>query len=109
MRKRIAPSSSYALPSATSCSATLRQSSIRSSWNVCSPSQSIPSQRSDSWIWSTASATSREVSVFSIRSRYSPPCWRAKSQLKSDVRTLPMWRNPVGLGAMRTRTAMRIA
>ena len=76
--------------------------SIRSSWNVTSPSQSRPSQRSDSWIWSIASATSRLVSVFSIRRRNSPPSWRAKSQLKSAVRTLPMWRKPVGLGAMRT-------
>ena len=40
--------------------AASRQSSIRSSWNVCGPSQSRPSQRSDSWIWSTASATSRD-------------------------------------------------
>jgi lysyl-tRNA synthetase class 2 len=37
----------------------------------------MPTQRSDSWIWSTASATSRLVSVFSMRSRHSPPCWRA--------------------------------
>ena len=59
IRNRIAPSSSYAFPSATSCSATRRQSSMRSSWKVGSPSQSSPSQRSDSWIWSTASATSR--------------------------------------------------
>src|SRR5689334_6454181 len=64
----------------------------------------MPTQRSDAWIWSTASATSRLVSVFSIRSRHSPPCWRAKSQLKRNVRTPPMWRKPVGLGAMRTRT-----
>ena len=73
-----------------------------------SPSQSIPSQRSDSWICSTASATSRLVSVFSIRSRHSPPCWRAKSQLKRNVRTPPMWRKPVGLGAMRTRTVIAL-
>src|SRR5438094_8689465 len=77
---------------------------MRSSWKVTGPSQSIPSQRSDSWICSTDSATSRLVSVFSIRSRHSPPCWRAKSQLKRKVRTPPMCRKPVGLGAMRTRT-----
>ena len=36
-----------------------------------------------------------------------PPRPRAKSQLKRNVCTPPMWRNPVGLGAMRTRTLMR--
>src|SRR5439155_3421868 len=77
---------------------------MRSSWNVSGPSQSRPSHRNDSWMWSTASATSRLVSVFSIRRRNSPPACRANSQLKSAVRTLPMWRRPVGLGAMRTRT-----
>ena len=80
-----------------------------SSWNVTGPSQSIPSQRSDSWICSVASATSRLVSVFSIRSRHSPPCWRANSQLKRNVRTPPMWRKPVGLGAMRTRTLIVVS
>ena len=74
-----------------------------------SPSQSRPSQRSDSWICSVASYTSRAVSVFSIRSRNSPPAWRAKSQLKSAVRTFPMCRRPVGEGAMRTRTDTRVA
>jgi hypothetical protein len=29
--------------------------------------------------------------------------------LKRNVRTPPMWRNPVGLGAMRTRTDMEVA
>ena len=67
-----------------------------------------PSQRSDSWICSVASATSRPVSVFSIRRRNSPPWCRANSQLKSAVRTFPMWRKPVGLGAMRTRTGADI-
>ena len=33
-----------------------------------------------------------------------PPVWRAYSQLNSAVRALPMWKNPVGLGAKRTRT-----
>ena len=66
-----------------------------------SPSQSSPSQRSDSWICSTASATSRLVSVFSIRSRNSPPWWRAKSQLKRNVRTPPMWRKPGRARAIR--------
>ena len=104
MRKRIAPSSLYALPSATSCSPKRRASSKRSSWKCTGPSQSMPSQRSDSWICSTDSSTSRLVSVFSIRSRHSPPSWRANSQLKRNVRTPPMCRKPVGLGAMRTLT-----
>src|SRR5205823_2379024 len=77
--------------------------------NVTWPSQSRPSQRSDSWIWSVACATSRLVSVFSIRSRNSPPSWRANSQLKSAVWTLPMCRKPVGLGAKRTRAATSVA
>ena len=70
MRKRIAPSSSYAAPSATRRAPSSRQRSIASSWNVTGPSQSIPSQESERWIWSTASATSRLVSVFSMRSRH---------------------------------------
>ncbi len=47
MRKRIAPSSSYALPSATSRCATSRQSSIRSSWKVdrAVPVEAEPAQR----------------------------------------------------------------
>src|SRR5689334_21599155 len=104
MRKRIAPSSSYAFPSSTSRRASSAQSRMRSSWKVTAPSQSRPSQRSDSWICSVASATSRLVSVFSMRSLNSPPLWRANSQLKSAVRTFPMCRKPVGEGAMRTRT-----
>src|SRR6266550_8706948 len=104
MRNLIAPWSSYALPSSTRRRAISAQSCSRSSWKVTSPSQSSPSQRSESWICWVASSTSRFVSVFSIRSRNSPPSWRANSQLKSAVRTFPMWRKPVGLGAMRTRT-----
>src|SRR5262245_32798669 len=106
MRIRIAPSSSYALPSATSRCASSRQRSIRSSWNVSSPSQSRPSQPSESRICSVAVSTSRLVSVFSIRSRNSPPSWRAKSQLKSAVCAPPMCRKPVGLGAKRTTSGM---
>src|SRR4051812_3934965 len=83
---------------------------MRSSWNVTSPSRSRPSHESESWICCVASATSRLVSVFSIRRWNSPPsCCRANSQLKSAVRTLPMCSRPVGLGAMRTRTLMRLA
>src|SRR6476469_1614540 len=103
-RNLIAPSSSYALPSERSRSASSRALSAVSSWKRTSPSQSMPSHTSESLIWSTASATSRLVSVFSMRRRISPPCLRAKSQLKRNVRTPPMWRKPVGLGAMRTRT-----
>src|SRR4029450_6788735 len=80
---------------------------MRSSWNVSSPSQSRPSQLSDSWICSVAVSTSRLVSVFSIRSRTPPPSWRPNSQLKSAVCTPPMWRKPVGLGAKRTTGGMR--
>ena len=108
IRKRTAPSSTYAAPSSTRRCASAWHRSILSSWNVTSPSHSSPSQRSELWICSAASATSRPVSVFSILRRNSPPSWRAKSQLKSAVRTLPMWRNPVGLGAMRTRTGIRL-
>ena len=92
-------------PSASEPRARARGSGpSRRAGSVTGPSQSIPSQRSERWICSVASATSRLVSVFSIRSRHSPPRPRAKSQLKRNVRTPPMWRNPVGLGAMRTRT-----
>ena len=47
MRKRIAPSSSYALPSARSCSASSRASSSRSSWKVTGavPVDPEPAQR----------------------------------------------------------------
>src|SRR6266540_2753336 len=107
IRNRIAPSSSYAFPSAASLRASSWQRSIRSSWNVIEPSQSMPSHVSERWICSTDSATSRLVSVFSIRSRHSPPRPRAKSQLKRKVRTPPMWRRSVGIGGMRTRTLMR--
>ena len=62
------------------------------------------SRSSDRWICSIDSATSRLVSVFSIRNRHSPSRPRANSQLKRNVWTPPIWRKPVGLGAMRTRT-----
>ena len=106
MRKRIAPSSSYACPASTSRCASSWQRCMRSSWKL-SASQSRPSQASERWICSVAPSTSRFMSVFSIRSRHSPPCWRAKSQLKRNVRAVPTWRNPVGDGAIRTRTDIR--
>src|SRR5688500_14520249 len=43
-----------------------------------------------------------------MRRRNSPPSWRAKSQLKRAVWTPPKWRNPVGLGAKRTRGGTRL-
>ena len=64
-------SSSYAAPSSTSLAESSRLS-IASSLNVIGPSQSISSPLSDRWTCSIASATSRLVSVFSIRSRHSP-------------------------------------
>ena len=50
MRILIAPSSSYADPSATSLWASSFARSITSSWKVVSPSQSIPSHSSERWI-----------------------------------------------------------
>src|SRR5436190_9319179 len=38
-----------------------------------------------------------------MRSTNAPPVFFAHSQLKSAVRTPPMWRYPVGEGAKRTR------
>src|SRR5215218_3797212 len=108
MRNRIAPSSRYAVPSSTSRSAAARDSAARSSWYVTSPSQSIPSQRSESWICSTACSTSRPVSVFSMRRRSSASWPLAYSQLKRKVRASPMCSQPVGLGAMRRTPLMRL-
>src|SRR5262245_12664104 len=50
-----------------------------------------------------AASTLRCWSVSSMRSRYWPPRPRENSQLNSAVRTPPMCRNPVGLGANRVR------
>ena len=44
----------------------------------------------------------RSTSVSSMRRIMVPPLWRAYSQLKMNVRALPMWRKPVGDGAKRT-------
>src|SRR5689334_11525770 len=52
----------------------------------------------------TNSGLKRALSVSSTRRMNRPPLWRAKSQLNSAVRAPPTWRNPVGLGAKRTRT-----
>src|SRR5439155_4670663 len=71
--------------------------------------QSSPSHASERWICSVAPSTSRFMSVFSIRKKPSPPCGRAKSQLKRNVRARPTCRNPVGDGAIRTRTTMSAA
>src|SRR5438874_1390088 len=53
---------------------------------------------------STASCKLRATSVSSIRSTNVPPVCRAYSQLNRAVRAPPMCKNPVGLGAKRTRT-----
>ena len=50
------------------------------------------------WIWSTDSWVERATSVSSMRRMNVPSTWRACNQLYSAVRTLPMWRKPVGAG-----------
>src|ERR671923_121068 len=77
---------------------------VLETWSSPRTTWVMPSSHSSTG--AAASSTSRLVSVFSIRSRNSPPSWRAKSQLKSAVWTPPMWRNPVGLGAKRTTGGM---
>ena len=52
------------------------------------------------------SVDERSRSVSSMRRMNVPPCLRAKSQLKSAVRALPMCRKPVGEGAKRTVTVI---
>src|SRR5690554_6832911 len=52
---------------------------------------------------SSAPGTLRSTSVSSMRITKSPPWWRAKSQLKTAMRTFPRWSDPVGLGAKRVR------
>src|SRR6185295_4081688 len=52
----------------------------------------------------TLSSVERSWSVSSILRMKAPPLRRAKSQLNRAVRAPPTWRNPVGLGAKRTRT-----
>src|SRR5262245_24139848 len=64
----------------------------------------MPSQRKSSSTARSDSAVERSRSVSSTRSAMTPPCPRANSQLKSAVRAPPMCREPVGLGAKRTRT-----
>src|SRR6516165_6102216 len=60
-------------------------------------------------IAATASGVDRERSVSSMRSKNLPPWWRAKSQLNSAVRALPICRNPVGEGAKRTTGVIAMA
>src|SRR3954468_24107352 len=69
-------------------------------------SQSSPSQRRPSTIPCTISEDDRSASVSSIRRTNTPPCRRAKSQLKRAVRAPPTCRYPVGEGAKRTRGVM---
>ena len=52
------------------------------------------------------SGSKRFRSVSSMRRINCPPILRAKSQLNTTVRTLPIWGSPVGLGAKRTRTVI---
>ena len=66
-------------------------------------SQSIPIQRNPSRMRLTASSTCRSWSVSSIRRMNWPPWCRASSQLNRAVRTPPMCKKPVGLGANRVR------
>src|SRR5208337_64403 len=66
----------------------------------------MPIHRKPSRMPLTASSTCRSWSVSSIRSRNWPPKCRASSQLNRAVRTPPMCRKPVGLGANRVRTVM---
>ena len=49
------------------------------------------------------SGVERSWSESSMRRMKAPPVLRAHSQLKSAVRTPPMWRYPVGDGAKRRR------
>ena len=71
-----------------------------------SSSWAMPSQARPSLMGEIASGVDRLRSVSSIRKRYTPPLWRAKSQLKSAVRAPPICRNPVGEGAKRVTTVM---
>ncbi len=65
-----------------------------------SPSQSRPSQASESRLQlGTAAAARGARSRSSKRSRKRPPACRAQSHAISAVRALPRWRSPVGLGA----------
>src|SRR5689334_16711419 len=57
----------------------------------------------------TTSSEDRCASVSSMRSTNTPPRRFANSQLKIAVRAPPTWRNPVGLGANRTRTLTRVS
>src|ERR671913_505639 len=87
--------------------AASRYRSKRSVWRYggCGPpvpgpsSQSRPIQRKERSSCSTDSSVERSRSVSSIRSTNVPPFLRAKSQLKSAVRTPPTCSLPVGLDA----------
>src|SRR6478735_9589430 len=67
-------------------------------------SQSSPSQCSTSIRASWDSWVLRAASVSSIRKTTVPPACRANAQLNRNVRASPTWGEPVGDGAMRTRT-----
>ena len=102
IRKRIAPSSSYAFPRRRAAGQAAGRPPVELEAHRAVPVDAEPGERSLDLLGRLC--TSRLVSVFSIRRSTSPPFGRANSQLKRKVRTLPIWRSPVGLGAMRTRT-----
>ena len=108
MRKRIAPSSSYAAPSATSRLRlpSARRPCDRAGSHLTVPVEPEPAER--------APGSARSPRTTSRRCRCSRSAAgtrrlraRAKSQLKRAVRTFPMCRRPVGDGAMRTRTGTK--
>src|SRR5258705_516605 len=85
--------------------ARARWASMSRDWKKGPSSQVSPSQVSPSRIVRTLSSVERSWSVSSILKMKTPPLRRAKSQLNRAVRAPPTWRNPVGLGAKRTRAA----
>ena len=94
IRIRMAPSSSYALPSATSRSASSRQCSVRSSWNVTSPSQSARAAER-TWIADRLDNLATGVGVLDRRqTRHLRAARRAFEECRVHP---PMCRKPVGL------------
>ena len=80
----------------------LSRCSARRSDCLYSSSQPRSSQRRPSKMELSDASVLRSTSVSSMRRIIVPPLWRAYSQLKMNVRALPMCRNPVGDGAKRT-------
>src|ERR1017187_9991127 len=82
-------------------SATSRCRARRSDWRYSS-SQPRSSQRRPSYIEVSEASVLRSTSVSSMRRIIVPPLRRAYSQLKMNVRALPMCKKRVGEGAKRT-------